>query len=83
MKSPTVSVMNPADEDAAAQTIVLAAKIRAIMDGRVNVSYADIRSMALPALRHRIVLNFDAEANDVSANDIINRLVEAVPDTGL
>jgi MoxR-like ATPase len=66
-----------------AQTIVLAAKIRAIMDGRVNVSYADIRSMALPALRHRIVLNFDAEANDVSANDIINRLVEAVPDTGL
>jgi MoxR-like ATPase len=53
------------------------------MDGRVNVSYADIRSMALPALRHRIVLNFDAEANDVSANDIIGRLVEAVPDTGL
>jgi MoxR-like ATPase len=65
-----------------AQTIVLAAKMRAMLDGRVNVAYDDIRAVALPALRHRIVLNFDAEANDVSSDDIVRRLAETVPDTG-
>ncbi|HEV2067460.1 MAG TPA: MoxR family ATPase [Thermomicrobiales bacterium] len=65
-----------------AQAIVLAAKIRALLAGRMNVSYDDVRSVALPALRHRLVLNFDAEANDVTADAIIERLVEAVPDTG-
>jgi len=65
-----------------AQTVVLAAKIRAMLDGRANVAYDDIRKVALPALRHRIVLNFDAEANDVSADDVVRRLIEAVPDTG-
>lgn len=65
-----------------AQAIVLAAKIRALLAGRMNVSYDDVRSVAHPALRHRLVLNFDAEANDVTADAIIDRLVEAVPDTG-
>jgi len=65
-----------------AQAIVLAAKIRALLAGRMNVSYDDVRSVAHPALRHRLVLNFDAEANDVTADAIIERLLEAVPDTG-
>jgi MoxR-like ATPase len=65
-----------------AQTIVLAAKLRALLDGRANVAYDDIKAVALPALRHRIVLNFDAEANDVSADAIVQRLTDAVPDTG-
>ncbi len=65
-----------------AQAIVLAAKIRALLAGRMNVSYEDVRSVAPPALRHRLVLNFDAEANDISAAAIIARLLEAVPDTG-
>jgi MoxR-like ATPase len=65
-----------------AQTIVLAAKMKAVLAGRANVSYDDIRSVALPALRHRIVLNFDAEANDVAPDAIVQRLTEAVPDTG-
>ncbi|CAA9547752.1 MAG: FIG022979: MoxR-like ATPases [uncultured Thermomicrobiales bacterium] len=65
-----------------AQAIVLAAKIRALLAGRMNVSYDDVRSVVHPALRHRLVLNFDAEANDVTADAIIDRLVEAVPDTG-
>lgn len=65
-----------------AQTIVLAAKLRALLDGRANVAYDDIREVALPALRHRIVLNFDAEANDVSADAVVRRLAEAVPATG-
>jgi MoxR-like ATPase len=65
-----------------AQAIVLAAKIRALLAGRMNVSYDDVRSVLLPALRHRLVLNFDAEANDVTADAVIERLREAVPDTG-
>ncbi len=65
-----------------AQTIVLAAKLRALLDGRPNVAYDDIRAVALPALRHRIVLNFDAEANDVSSEHVVRRLTEAVPDSG-
>ena len=65
-----------------AQTIAFAAKIRALLEGRVNVSYDDVRAVTLPALRHRIVLNFDAEANDVSADAIVKRLIEVVPDTG-
>jgi MoxR-like ATPase len=65
-----------------AQAIVLAAKIRALLAGRMNVSYDDVRSVAPPALRHRLVLNFDAEANDVTSDAIIGRLLEAVPDTG-
>jgi MoxR-like ATPase len=66
-----------------AQTLVMGAKLRALLDGRSNVSYEDVRSVAKPALRHRIVLNFDAEANDVSSSQIIDRLIESVPDTGL
>ncbi len=65
-----------------AQTMVMAAKLRALLDGRANVAYDDIRAVALPALRHRIVLNFDAEANDVSTDAVVRRLIEAVPDTG-
>jgi MoxR-like ATPase len=66
-----------------AQTVVMAARLRALLDGRANVAYDDIRAMAKPALRHRIVLNFDAEANDMSTNQIIDRLLESVPDSGL
>ena len=65
-----------------AQTMVMAAKLRALLDGRPNVAYDDIRAVAMPAMRHRIVLNFDAEANDVSTDDVVRRLIEAVPDTG-
>ncbi|MDQ3654227.1 MAG: MoxR family ATPase [Chloroflexota bacterium] len=65
-----------------AQTMVMAAKLRALLDGRANVAYDDIRAVALPAMRHRIVLNFDAEANDVSTDAVVGRLIEAVPDTG-
>lgn len=65
-----------------AQTLVLGAKVRALLEGRANVAYEDIRAVAMPALRHRIVLNFDAEANDVSADSIVHRLLDVVPETG-
>lgn len=65
-----------------AQTLVAAAKIRALLESRMNVAYDDVQAMALPALRHRIMLNFDAEATGISADSVIARAIEAVPTTG-
>ncbi len=64
----------------AAQTLVLAAKSCALLDGRYNVSYDDIRQVAKPALRHRIITNLDAELASVAADDIIDELVEKIPE---
>ena len=66
----------------AAQAIVLAAKIFALLNGRLNVSFDDIRRVAPPALRHRIILNFDAEAKNVTTDDVIRALLKAVPEGG-
>jgi MoxR-like ATPase len=50
---------------------VLGAKIRAILEGRFNVAFEDIREVALPALRHRVILNFEADAEGFSADRVI------------
>ena len=62
------------------QSLLLGAKARALLKGRFHVSCADIRTVALSALRHRILTNFRAEADHVSAEDIIAQLLEAVPE---
>jgi len=64
----------------ASQTLVLAAKTRALMYGRPAPSVEDIQAMALPALRHRIIPSFGAEADGISAGQIVRRLLEAVPE---
>jgi MoxR-like ATPase len=61
------------------QAIVLAAKIHALLAGRFNVSYDDVRLVAPPALRHRLILNFEAESSRVSADDVIREVLERVP----
>jgi len=63
----------------ASQYLVLAAKARAVLHGRTAVSGDDIRSVALPVLRHRIVTNFNAEAEGLRPDDILKRLLESVP----
>ena len=63
----------------AAQFLVLASKARALMRGRYHVTYEDIRSLATPVLRHRILLNFHAESDRLKADDILKRLLEARP----
>ncbi|MCX7701178.1 MAG: MoxR family ATPase [Gemmataceae bacterium] len=63
----------------ASQYLVLAAKARAILKGRFHVSCEDIRAMALPVLRHRIITNFNAEADGVKSDDIIRRLIDTIP----
>jgi MoxR-like ATPase len=62
-----------------AQALLLGSKVKALTDGRFHVSYKDIQDIALLALRHRLILNFEAEADRVSADDIVAKIVEATP----
>ncbi|MEK6675161.1 MAG: MoxR family ATPase [Planctomycetota bacterium] len=64
----------------ASQNLVLAAKARAILQGRYFVSTEDIRAVAHPVLRHRVLTNFNAEADGMRSDDIIARLIESVTD---
>lgn len=61
----------------AAQTIISTSKVRAVMEGRYNVSFDDIKYVAYPALRHRIFMNFDAVADGVSAEDVIGEILKS------
>jgi MoxR-like ATPase len=63
-----------------AQTLVLAAKVRALLDGRYNVSFEDLRRVYLPSLRHRVLLNFEAQAEGVEADDVLLKVLNAVPE---
>ncbi|HET9264081.1 MAG TPA: AAA family ATPase, partial [Vicinamibacterales bacterium] len=62
----------------AGQSLLLGAKARALLDGRSVVAHEDIREVALPVLRHRLLLNFQAEAEGVDTDQIVTRLLEAV-----
>lgn len=64
----------------ASQALVLCAKCRAALNGRINVACDDIREVALPVLRHRIAASFMAEAEGIRCDDIISRLMETVPE---
>ncbi|MBX9735349.1 MAG: MoxR family ATPase [Phycisphaerales bacterium] len=59
-----------------AQALMLAGKVRALIDGRYHVGNADIKAVAQDCLRHRLILNFEAEADRVTAEDIVKKLVE-------
>jgi MoxR-like ATPase len=63
----------------ATQYLVLGAKARAVLHGRTYVSCADVRSVAAPVLRHRIITNYSAEAEGVRPDDIVRRLADAIP----
>lgn len=62
----------------AAQAIIKAAKARAFLEGRFNVAFEDIQFVAYPAMRHRLILNFDAVSEGKTADDIIKRLLEEI-----
>jgi MoxR-like ATPase len=62
-----------------AQSIILGAKGNALVEGRVHVSYGDIEKIIYPALRHRIILNFQAEAENVTADQVIAEVIKQVP----
>lgn len=69
-----------------AQALVLAGKVRALLEGRYNVSFEDIRRVYFPALRHRILLNFEAQAENISSDtvlaQILNEVKEKAADSG-
>ncbi|EEH98947.1 MULTISPECIES: AAA family ATPase [Clostridium] len=60
----------------AAQGIISGAKVRAVMEGRLNVSFDDIKALAYPVLRHRIILNFDAITEGLTEESIIDKILE-------
>jgi MoxR-like ATPase len=66
----------------ASQYLVLAAKARAVLRGRFHVSCDDVRAVAAPVLRHRIITNFNAEADGIKPDDIVRRLIDALPREG-
>jgi MoxR-like ATPase len=63
----------------AAQYLVLGAKARALTNGRYHVSFDDIRAMAHPVLRHRVLTNFHAQSEGITTDTLVDRLIEAVP----
>jgi MoxR-like ATPase len=63
----------------ASQCLVLGAKARALLAGRLHVDFADLKALAAPVLRHRLVLNFHARADKVNADTLIEQLLAAVP----
>ncbi|QDU95397.1 ATPase family associated with various cellular activities (AAA) [Lignipirellula cremea] len=63
-----------------AQTLALAAKVRALLEGRYNVSYEDVRRVFLPAMRHRVILNFEAQAEGIEADQVLLEILEKLPE---
>ena len=63
----------------ASQYLILGAKAQAVLAGRFHVDFADVRAVAVPVLRHRLVLNFHARAEGVDVDQLIQRIIESSP----
>jgi MoxR-like ATPase len=66
-----------------AQALVLAGKIHALLDSRYNVAIDDVRAVAQPALRHRVIRNFEGEAEGITSDAIVRAVLDAVPPPGV
>jgi MoxR-like ATPase len=65
----------------AAQAITLASKVRALLDGRFHVSFKDIKEVVTPAMRHRIILNFEGEAEGITTDMVLEKIIAETPQT--
>src|SRR5436305_8015016 len=65
----------------AAQAITLAAKVRALLDGRFHVAFKDIKDVCIPAMRHRIILNFEGEAEGITTDMALEKIIAETPQT--
>ncbi len=63
----------------ASQYLILGGKAKAVLEGKFHVDFSDVQSVAVPVMRHRVVLNFHARADQVSVEEIVRRIVESVP----
>jgi MoxR-like ATPase len=61
-----------------AQTMALASKVRALLEGRYNVSFEDVRRVYLPAMRHRVIVNFEAQAEGIETDHVLLQILDAV-----
>ena len=61
------------------QALILGGKVRALLDGRFNVSVEDIKQVSRPSLRHRLLLNFEGEAEEIKTDDIVRSILEKIP----
>lgn len=77
-RNPAAALLRYGASPRGAQAILMGAKVRALIDGRVNVSFEDVDHVMLPALNHRVVLSFEAEADRRTSVDILNELTESV-----
>jgi MoxR-like ATPase len=64
-----------------AQALLLAAKIRALFEGRFAAAIDDVKAVAMPALRHRVLLNFEGEAEGVKTDEVLSEILKHLPDT--
>jgi len=62
------------------QALVLGAKVRGLLEGRYNVAFDDIRAVALPSLRHRVILGFEADAESVTTDKLVHDVVTTTPE---
>jgi MoxR-like ATPase len=65
----------------AAQAITLAAKVRALLDNRFHVSFKDIKEVTIPAMRHRVILNFEGEAEGITTDMVLEKVIAETPQT--
>jgi MoxR-like ATPase len=65
----------------AAQAISLASKVRALLDGRFHVSFQDIKDVVVPAMRHRVILNFEGEAEGITTDMVLEKIITDTPTT--
>jgi MoxR-like ATPase len=64
----------------ASQALIMAGKAKALLDGRYNVACEDVRALAMPVLRHRVITNFHAEAEGLTSAEIIRQVIAAIPE---
>lgn len=64
-----------------AQSMLLAAKIRALFEGRFAASIDDIKAVLLPSMRHRVLLNFEGEAEGIRADQVLEQIMKKLPET--
>jgi MoxR-like ATPase len=65
-----------------AQTVALASKVRALLAGRYNVSFEDVRRVFIPAMRHRVILNFEAQAEGIDTDHVLTEILKKAPEKG-
>src|ERR1043165_2708725 len=76
---PTIKYVRCGASPRAAQALLLGAKVKALVDGRYHVSYADVRTIATMSLRHRLILHFEAQADRVDADKLVKSIMDLTP----